>query len=215
MRIVIVGCGRVGAALATDLSIHNHEVGVIDTNAEAFSRLGKAFRGKTVLGVGFDRDTLVEAGIERADGFASVTSGDNTNVVSAMVARNVFRVPKIVARIADPQRAEIYRRLGIPTISPTVWGANEIREMLVHPDLTSRFTFGSGEVELMQFRVSPRLAGHTVASLTSPSRFSVVSITRGGAAFIPTAGTQLQEGDLVYVAVESRSLYKLEQMIHP
>jgi len=215
MRIVIVGCGRVGAALATDLSVHGHDVAVIDSNIEAFERLGKAFRGKSIQGVGFDRDVLVDAGIERADGFASVTSGDNTNIVSAMIARNVFRVPKIVARIADPLRAEIYRRLGIPTISPTVWGANEIREILVHPDLTSRFTFGSGEVELVQFRVSPQLEGRTVANLTSPSRFNVVSITRGGRAFIPTGGTRLEVNDLVYVAVESGSLSKLEEMVIP
>lgn len=215
MRVLIVGCGRVGAILATDLSVHGHEVAVIDSNPAAFTRLGRSYKGKTVGGVGFDRDVLVAAGIERADGFASVTSGDNTNVISAMIARNVFRVPKIVARIADPLRAEIYRRLGIPTISPTTWGANEIRELLIHPDLTSRFTFGSGEVELVQLRVSPRLAGHTVASLTSPARFGVVSVTRAGRAFIPTAGTQLELDDLVYVAVESGSLYKLEEMIHP
>ncbi|MCL4370926.1 MAG: TrkA family potassium uptake protein [Chloroflexi bacterium] len=215
MRVVIVGCGRVGADLATDLSVHEHEVAVIDNNPNAFLRLGKAFRGKTIEGIGFDRDILIQAGIERADGFASVTSGDNTNIVAAMIARNVFRVPKIVARIADPQRAEIYRRLGIPTISPTIWGANEIREMLVTPDLGSSFTFGSGEVELIQFRVPPRLAGYTAGQMISPSRFNVVSIVRGGRAFIPTAGTQLAEADLVYVAVEAGSLTKLEEIIHP
>jgi trk system potassium uptake protein TrkA len=205
----------VGADLATDLSVHQHEVAVVDSNPNAFLRLGKAFRGKAIEGIGFDRDTLVQAGIERADGFASVTSGDNTNIVAAMIARNVFRVPKIVARIADPQRAEIYRRLGIPTISPTIWGANEIREMLVTPDLSSRFTFGSGEVELIHFRVAPRLVGHTAGEIISPARFNVVSIVRGGRAFIPTAGTQLAEGDLVYVAAEAGSLTKLEEIIHP
>lgn len=215
MRVVIVGCGRVGSNLATDLSVHGHDVAVIDVNPGAFIRLGRAFRGKTVEGIGFDRDVLVQAGIERADGFASVTSGDNTNIVAAMIARNVFRVPKIVARIADPQRADIYRRLGIPTISPTIWGANEIREMLVTPDLSSSFTFGSGEVELIQFKVAPRLAGYTAGEFISPSRFSVVSIVRDGRAFIPTAGTQLVEGDLVYVAVEAGSLTKLEEIIKP
>ncbi len=215
MRVVIVGCGRVGSGLATDLSVHGHDVAVIDNNPDAFLRLGKAFRGRTVEGIGFDRDVLVQAGIERADGFASVTSGDNTNIVSAMIARNVFRVPKIVARIADPQRAEIYRRLGIPTISPTIWGANEIRELLVTPDLASSFTFGSGEVELIQFHVPPRLAGYTAAEMISPSRLNVVSIVRGGRAFIPTSGTQLAEGDTVYVAAESGSLSKLEEIIHP
>ncbi len=215
MRVVIVGCGRVGANLATDLSVHGHAVAVIDCNPDAFHRLGRAFRGKAIEGVGFDRDILVQAGIERADGFASVTSGDNTNIVAAMIARNVFRVPKIVARIADPQRAEIYRRLGIPTISPTIWGANEIREMLVTPDMVSSFTFGSGEVELIRFRVPPRLAGYTAAEMISPSRFNVVSVVRDGRAFIPTGGTQLTEGDLVYVAVEAGSLTKLEEIIHP
>ncbi len=215
MRVVIVGCGRVGATLATDLSVQGHNVAVIDQDPKAFVRLGKAYKGTRVEGIGFDREVLVEAGIERADAFASVTSGDNTNVISAMIARNIFRVPKIVARIADPLRAEIYRRLGIPTISPTVWGANEIRELLIHADLSSRLTFGSGEVELVQLRISTRLARHTVASLTSPSRFSVVSITRDGRAFIPASGTQLEVDDVLYVAVEAGSMSKLEEMTRP
>jgi len=215
MKVVIVGCGRVGAELAKDLSVHGHEVAVIDRNPDAFQRLGAGFRGRAIRGIGFDRDVLVQAGIERADGFASVTSGDNTNIVSAMIARNVFRVPKIVARIADPLRADIYRRLGIPTISPTVWGATQIRERLVHPDLSSSFTFGSGEVELVHFHVTPRLAGHTVASLSGPAQFMVVSIVRAGRAFIPVAGTRLQVDDSVYIAVDTSSLYKLEEMIHP
>lgn len=213
MKIVIVGCGRVGANLATSLSIEGHDVSIIDRNQKAFSRLGKAFRGQAIKGVGFDRNVLISAGIERADAFTSVTSGDNTNIVTALIARDVFFVPKIVTRIADPLRADIYRRLGIPTISPTVWGANEIREILVHPNLTSRFTFGSGEVDMVEIRVSPRLAGQTVDILTVPVRFQVVCITRFGRAFLPTSGTKLELDDVVYIAVETGSMGSLFDLV--
>lgn len=213
MKIVIVGCGRVGATLANTLSVEGHDVSIIDKDPNAFRRLAKNFKGQALLGVGFDREVLIRAGIERADAFSSVTSGDNTNVVSALIARDIFRVPRVVTRIADPLRADIYRRFGISTVSPTVWGANGIREMLLYPGLTSRFTFGNGEVELVEVRVGPSLAGNTVAQLTGPLQMSVVSIVRLGRAFMPTTGTRFEEGDLVYVAVEAISMAKLNQIL--
>ena len=213
MKIVIVGSGRVGATLANTLSVEGHDVSIIDRDPKAFNRLAKNFKGKTLLGVGFDRQLLLEAGIERADAFASVTSGDNTNVVSALIARDIFRVPRVVTRIADPLRAEIYRSFGISTVSPTTWGANEIREMILYPGLTSRFTFGNGEVEMVEIRVGPELAGNTVSALSGPLQMSVVAIVRLGRAFMPASGTRLEEGDLVYVAVEAVSMAKLNQML--
>jgi len=212
MRIVIVGCGRVGSQLATSLSIEGHEVSIIDKDPSAFRRLGRAFRGRAIQGVGFDRDILVEAGIERADAFTAVTNGDNTNIVSSLIARDIFHVPHVVTRIADPLRADIYRRFGIPTISPTTWGANEIREILLHFGLASRFTFGNGEVEMVEIRVTPHLEGHRVVELTSPPEFQVVSIVRLGSAFIPTSGTELKKDDLVYIAVSAGAMAKLEEM---
>lgn len=213
MKIVIVGSGRVGATLANSLSVEGHDVTIIDRDANAFRRLAKTFKGQAIHGVGFDRGILVQAGIERADAFSSLTSGDNTNIVSALIARDIFRVPRVVTRIADPLRADIYRRFGIATVSPTVWGANEIREMLLYPGLTSRFTFGNGEVELVEIRVDRRLANHTVASLTGPLQMAVVSIVRLGRAFMPTTGTRLEEGDMVYIAVEAVSMAKLNQIV--
>lgn len=213
MKIVIVGSGRVGATLANTLSVEGHDVSIIDRDPNAFRRLAKNFKGKAIHGVGFDREVLIRAGIERADAFSSVTSGDNTNIVSALIARDIFRVPRVVTRIADPLRAEIYRRFGIATVSPTVWGANGIREKLLYPGLTSRYTFGNGEVEMVQIRVSPSLAGHTVAQLSGPLQMTVVAIERLGRAFLPTTGTRLEEGDLVYVAVEAVSMSKLNQIV--
>jgi trk system potassium uptake protein TrkA len=195
------------------MSVEGHHVSIIDRDATAFRRLAKNFKGKTINGIGFDHEVLIQAGIETADAFASVTSGDNTNVVSALVARDMFRVPRVVTRIADPLRAEIYRSFGIATVSPTVWGANEIKEMLLYPGLTSRYTFGNGEVEMVEIRVGPRLAGSTVAALTGPLQMSVVSVVRLGRAFLPTTGARLEEGDLVYVAVEGVSMAKLSQMV--
>ena len=213
MKIVIVGSGRVGAALANSLSLEGHDVSIIDKDASAFRRLAKTFKGKAIQGIGFDRQVLLDAGIERADAFSSVTSGDNTNIVSALIARDMFRVPRVVARIADPLRAEIYRRFGISTVSPTIWGANGIREMLLYPGLTSRYTFGNGEVKLVEVRVGPKLAKHPVAAITGPLQMSVVAIVRLGRAFMPVSGTLLEEGDLVYVAVESVSMAKLNEIL--
>lgn len=214
MKIVIVGSGRVGAQLASSLSLEGHDVSIVDKDPKSFHRLAKTFRGQAIKGIGFDREILLKAGIDRADAFASVTNGDNTNIVSALMARNVFRVPKVVTRIADPQRAEIYRRFGISTISPTTWGANAIREILLYPALGAVFLFGNGEVQLVQVRVGPRLAGNAISRLNFPANVHVVAIVRLGQAFIPTTGTELQPDDLVYIAADLGSMPKLEEIVH-
>src|SRR3712207_1095606 len=152
MRVIIVGCGRVGSLLAQLLEQEDHQVVVVDKNAAAFQRLPRGFRGQTVTGVGFDRDVLRAAGIERADAFAAVTSGDNSNFVAASVARDTFRVPTVVARIYDPQREQIYRRLGIRTISSTAWGAHKIKRIIERSDLHGQAELGNGEVELIEAR---------------------------------------------------------------
>jgi len=214
MHVVIVGCGRVGAQVASMLSAEGHSVAVIDREPRAFIRLGKNFRGITIAGVGFDRDVLRKAGIERADAFASVTNGDNSNIVSALIARNIFKVPRVVTRIYDPQRAEIYRRFGIPTISSTTWGANRTRELILYSQLTSVFSFGNGEVESVELRVPQRLVGRTVGDITVLGEISVSCVVRLGKAFIPSMGTQFEEGDLVYFTVLASSMPRLEQMLY-
>ncbi len=130
MRVVILGCGRVGARLATRLDAEGHEVAIIDRNQDSFTRLGADYSGSMVLGTGIDEDVLRKAGIERADAFIAVTNGDNTNAMAAQIAKQVFRVPRVVARLYDPIRDETYRTLGLETVSPTLIGVQTIMEMI-------------------------------------------------------------------------------------
>ncbi len=213
MRFVIVGCGRVGAQLASRLSVQGHQVAVVDRDPTAWRRLGPSFKGLKIEGVGFDRDVLIAAGIERADGFASVTSGDNTNVVSARIARQIFRVPKVVARIYDPRRADIYRRFGLQTISPTEWAATRIAELLCHPGMSVLQAIGNGEVSLVEIEVSAHLAGHRVNELVIPGETSVVALVRDGRATVPTMGTTMRMGDMLQMSVQSTAMGRLAEML--
>ncbi len=213
MRAIIVGCGRVGTRLAQLLEQEAHQVVIVDRNPAAFDRLHVGFAGRCVVGTGFDRDTLREAGIERADAFAAVTSGDNSNFVAATVARDTFRVPTVIARIYDPQREQIYRRLGIRTISPTDWGAHKIKRLLVASALRSQYELGNGEVELIAGRISSLLAGRSVRDISLAGEAMVFSIVRAGHAFVPTMGTLLEEGDQVHLSVDRGAVDKLEGML--
>ncbi len=213
MKIVVLGCGRVGSQLAGALDVEGHEVSIIDKEPKAFRRLNPSFKGKTVSGIGFDRDVLVEAGIERADGFASVTNGDNSNIISALIAKRVFHVPRVVTRIYDPMRANIYKRFGIPTISSTVWGANSLREHLLFRELNSEFSFGSGEVELMEMEIPARLVGRSVNDLAVEGQALVTCVVRLGQSMVPTEATVFKEGDLVFVCVATSFLSKFRSMI--
>ncbi|MCL4460059.1 MAG: TrkA family potassium uptake protein [Chloroflexi bacterium] len=215
MRVVIVGCGRVGALLATILSTDGHNVAIIDRNAATFKRLPSSFRGTPIEGNAFDQDVLKRAGIQMADAFASVTAGDNTNYVLAAMARNRFKVPRVVTRIYDPLRADIYRRLGVPTISTTVWGANKIWELLTYTGLTSVVTVANGEVEVVEAEISPLIAGVAVKDITIPGETQVVAVVRGGTAFIPSSMTKFVKGDRVLVAVLATALPRLESMLSP
>ena len=213
MRAIIVGCGRVGSLLAQLLEQENHQVVVVDKNPAAFRRLHAAFSGQTVTGIGFDRDTLRAAGIERADAFAAVTSGDNSNFVAASVARDTFRVPTVVARIYDPQREQIYRRLGIRTISSTSWGAHKIKRLMVRADLHGQAELGNGEVELIEARISSLVAGRSVRDLSLPGEALLYAVVRHGRALVPTPGTILEEGDIVHLSVDRTAVDKLEGLL--
>jgi trk system potassium uptake protein TrkA len=199
--------------VATTLANEGHEVAIIDKNPEAFRRLGTTFRGQAIEGVAFDQAVLERAGIRRADGFATVTNGDNTNYVLAAMARWHYQVPRVVARIYDPLRADIYRQLGVPTVSSTVWGANRIRELLTYAELTPVLEVASGEVQVVEVEVSPLLDGHSVAELNVPEESQVVAIVRSGQGFIPTPATILRAHDLLYVAVRSLAIGRLEAMV--
>lgn len=213
MRVVIVGCGRVGSLLAAILAQDGHQVAIIDRNPDAFRRLPPGFTGLTVKGDAFDLQTLERAGIERADAFATVTAGDNTNYVLAAMARRRFQVPRVVARIYDPIRADIYRRLGVPTISSTTWGAYKIRDLIVYVGLTTALTIANAEVEVVEAEVNAALAGHEVRHLNVPEEAQVVAIVRGGRAFIPSPLSVLEAGDLLYVAVAAGAKERLESML--
>jgi trk system potassium uptake protein TrkA len=214
MYVVIMGCGRVGSQLAKVLTLEGHAVTVIDKNKAAFDRLGPRFTGKKVHGIGFDLDVMKAAGTERADAFVSVTNGDNSNVLGARIAKNEFRVPKVIARIYDPIREGLYRRMGVQTISSTSWAANKIKDMVLHRELVRHLSFGSGEVDLVEGEISPALAGKRVVDLNIPGEIKVVSIVRLGKAFIPGLGAILQAGDGIQLVVLPSAMPKLKRLLN-
>ncbi len=213
MRVIIMGCGRVGEQLARLMSGDGHDVVVIDYNAEALARLGPGFKGRRVVGVGFDREVLLRAGIEQADGFAAMSSSDNANVVAARIARNIFHVPRVVARLFEPERAEVYRRLGLVTISSTTWGAERTRELLTHAELDAVHSFGAGEVQMLEIEVPVQLEGRTVRDLSVPGEVNVVAITREGRALLPMLGTPFRLGDKVHLAVVANAMDRVAHLL--
>ena len=212
MHVVIMGCGRAGTRLARRLDRDGHSVAVVDKDPTAFHLLGLDFKGRTVTGIGFDSSTLIEAGVERADAFIAVSSGDNSNIVSAIVAKDVFHVPKVITRIYDPRRAQIYRRMGIPTVAPVTWGANKLMDLLFLENTHTRDTFGNGEVELMELRVPEVISGREVRDFEAQGEIQIASIERLGAAFMPVAGTRLETDDIVNAVVLRESMEKFRRM---
>jgi trk system potassium uptake protein TrkA len=213
MKIVIMGCGRVGSQVSLLLFKHGHEVTVIDHDDNALTRLGVEFKGKIVRGLGFDRNVLVEAGIETAEGFVSASASDNANIIAARIARNIFRVPRVVARLYDPVRAEIYQRLGLTTISSTAWGAERIAEVVTHNDLDVLHVFQDGGTTMVRVEAPARLSGHRVAQMNIPGEVSVTAISRNDHTFIPVSGTEFQEGDVIYLAVIPTAMVRLEELL--
>ena len=210
MKVIIMGCGRVGEQVSRLLADEGHAVTVIDQDKAALARLGPGYKGQKIHGIGSDHKVLLEAGIERADAFAATSSSDDANIVTARIARNVFHVPKVVARLYDPRQAEIYRRLGLVTISSTTWGAERIHELLTHGQLDPVLTFGSGEVAVLTIEAPPMLVGRTVKDVSAPGEISVVAVTREGKAFIPAFGTLFRVGDQIHLAVLAEAMERLE-----
>jgi trk system potassium uptake protein len=200
MHIVIVGCGRVGSTLALQLQNGGHDVCVVDRNADSFRRLGAEFTGSTVVGVGFDRDVLTEAGITPETLVAAVTSGDNSNILIARVARELFGASRVVARIYDPARASIYERLGIHTVASVAWTVNRVMTDLF-PDLQPTvWTDPTTSVAIREFRVPSTLAGTSVADIEARTGARAVCLTRAGTASLPSGADLVQEDDLLHVA---------------
>jgi trk system potassium uptake protein TrkA len=213
MEAIIMGCGRLGEQISRLLVAGGHEVCVIDCASAALERLGPEVKVRKVKGIGFDRDVLLEAGIREADAFVATSSSDNVNIIAARIARNIFYVPKVIARLYDPRRAEIYRRLGLITISSTNWAAERIRELLLHADLDSVMAFGKGEVAMINVETPPQLVGRAVKHLTVPGEINIIAITRQGQALIPTLGTELQKGDTIHIAVLATSMGQVETLL--
>ncbi|MEU6465110.1 TrkA family potassium uptake protein [Streptomyces sp. NPDC046976] len=210
MHIVIMGCGRVGSALAQTLEQQGHTVAVIDQDPTAFRRLGPGFGGRRVTGVGFDQDTLREAGIEEAGAFAAVSSGDNSNIISARVAREMFGVENVAARIYDPRRAEVYQRLGIPTVATVRWTADQMLRRLLPSGAEPLWRDPTGGVQLAEVHASPKWVGHKISKMQEDTGVRVAFLTRLGEAILPTSQTVLQEGDLVHVMMRTDDVDTVE-----
>lgn len=202
-----------GSQVATALDMEGHDIVVVDRDPAGFKRLGKAFKGRRIAGHGYDRDVLTDAGIERADALVAVTSGDNHNIVAALMAKNVFRVPKVVARIYDPERARIYAHLGIPTIASTAWAAERVKDMIVHGDLHHTMELGNGEVALLEIRVPQELIGKSVRDITVPGEILVSAMVRQGRAFVHGSGTVFESGDVMYAMVLASAQSKFRRML--
>jgi trk system potassium uptake protein TrkA len=213
MKTIIMGYGRIGSQVGKLLTEQAHEVTIIDHDADADGRLGPNFKGRIIRGLGFDHNILLKAGIQDAEAFVAASHSDNANIVAARIARNIFHVPRVVARLFDPIRAEIYQRLGLITISPNNWGAERILQVLTHSELDVWDTFGRGEVSLVHLDAPPQLVGRTVNHLNVPGELLVVSITRNEQAFIPVTGTVFQDGDVINLVVLSTAMTRLEGML--
>jgi len=213
MKAIIMGCGRVGEQLARLIADEGHHVTVIDSDPNSLDRLGSDFKGEKIVGIGFDREVLLRAGIEQADAFAATSSSDNANIVAARIARNIFHVPRVIARLYDPHRAEIYRKLGLLTISSTTWGAERIRELLTVAELDPLMNFGNGEVAVVSIETPPHLVGRMVRDLTVPMEVSVVAITREGSAFIPTLGSEFRPDDQIHLVILASAMERVKSLL--
>ena len=215
MRVIIMGCGRVGSELASQLLEGDHEVTVVDKDAEAFFRYPPGDGARTVVGLGFDRDVLEEAGIKEADGFVAVSSGDNSNIVSARVALELYHVPRVIARIYDPRRAEIYERLNIPTVATTKWGVKQIQLMLFHDRQEIREAIGGGDLLRMRVPVPEHLVGTKADALNVDGRILIAGVSRGGGGFIPTSDSTLQDGDYLVVMLTKDGVESWDAQMEP
>ena len=213
MKTIIVGCGQLGSGLAKNLIQKGHKVTIIDNDPKAFKILGKDFKGETIVGVGFDRDVLEKAQISSADAVVACSRSDEANALIGRIARNIYKVPHVISMLYDPGKAEIYRTLGIQTISTTAWGIAHAIEMLSYDQLDSVFTIGDSNVELVRVETPALLIGKTVNELTSMGEIHVIAISRDNKTFLPTKGTPLQKHDVIYIAVLTTSVIRLKALL--
>ena len=213
MKVIIVGCGKLGSGLARSLSQKGHHVTVIDSNPEAFSMLGKDFTGKTITGVGFDKDILEKAQVRYSDAVVACSKSDETNALIGRLARNVYKVPRVISRLYDPRKAELYQTLGIQTISATSWGISRTMELLSYNQLDSVMTIGNGQAEMVRIEVPILLVGKTAGELEVVGEIQVVALSRENKTFLPTMSTTLQKRDVIYLSVMHTSISRLKSML--
>ena len=213
MKTIIIGCGRIGSGLALKLNQSAHDITVIDQDPLTFKHLGAGFKGKTIAGVGFDRDVLLAAGIERADSLAAVTSNDEANALTARIASQIFGVPRVVSALHEPRKAEIYRRLGLQVFDPMSWGVNRVADLLSFAPVNVAMSIGNGDVDIMEIEIPAVLVGRRVGELTIPGEVSVVSISRGNRSLIPVINTVFENRDLVHLAVATASGERLKSLL--
>lgn len=213
MNVIIVGCGRVGVELA--LSLHaNHSVAVVDSEPRSFDRLGLDFMGRTVQGDALDRDALQRAGIENAHALAAVTASDNVNTIVARVARDVFHLPRVVARLYNPRRLPIYEKLGLQTVSSSAWGAHRIEQLLLHSGMQSLYGAGNGEVQVYEMTIPAEWSGRRLAELVPADAAVAVALTRAGIAMLPASEFVLATADVLQASATDRGVKILRERLH-
>jgi len=210
MHVIIVGCGRVGAELAKILANEGHNVVVIDKSRDSFERLGNTFNGLTMVGNGFDLKLLRQVGIEKADAFCAVTNGDNTNLISAQVAKKIYKVPKVIARVYDPQRAHIYAALGLDIISGTTLFASMLRDKIIESRFSS-YLIETKELGVFEIEVKDGLVGKTPLDINIPQEFMVVAIRRLAGVVIPENNTIFRPRDVLMAITKVASLNKVKE----
>lgn len=213
MHVVIGGYGRVGRYLAQQLESEGHTVAVIDHNHLTFEDADADMVGAQLVGQVFDKDILEEAGIGRADVFAAVTAGDNSNILSARIAKEEYEVPRVIARIYDPQRAEIYRHLGIPTVASVTWASARLLDLILHPELHSVYQYGNAELEMFDVLVPQQFVGKRLTTLEVPGEIHIVAILRGHAGLLPSARMEFEAGDHAYFNVVRSAVPRLQEML--
>lgn len=213
MRIMVLGCGRVGSGLAYRLEVDRHDVTVVDHDPGAISRLGPGFAGRAIIGDALDRSILEDGGIGTADALAAVTGSDEVNAVLARLASTRFRVPRVVARMYEPHQAHLYGRLGALTISPVEWGVTRLANLLTQSELADVAAIGGGNVLVVEVTVTPGLAGRNADELRIPGETRLISVTRAGRTFIADGPVALETGDLVAIAVVRGAESRLEEML--
>jgi len=213
VHVVVVGCGRVGSELAVALERDGHGVAVVDKNRNAFRRLPERFMGRQVLGFGFDRDHLEQAGVREAGALAAVTSGDNSNILTARIARETYEITHVVARIYDPRRAVIYQRLGIPTVATVAWTTDQVMRRLVPQRAVTEWTDATGTMNMIERALPAAWAGRKLSELDEADRFRVVVLTRGGTSRMADPTLVGQEGDVVHLMVHRDAMGELESRL--